>query len=370
MPQHDPEWVEIIEENLALRRAADEKERAWLARNAELDRNSPYRSRSYATTQHAAAPSPPPSIPSPQDPMSKTTASQPKPASPAPQAPPAHALPLDQPRSHQEIMEKNTNYVFIFGYTGSGKSTVLTAINMYMRQHYRVILNQRGNQTGIRLIHQMMRDVESGQFPQPTSIGQITEYDTAFRMNGEDVNLTFLEMAGEDLRKVDVDTGQEGFPETVQAYLNCPDISISFLIVADYERVISRQEDKLILQFLSYLYNEGIDLSRVGVILSKFDRGRTDLDVEEVIQTYLPQVDKWLTSGDIAQPRVFPFSIGDILQAPEQKDQINEIDLDDCAEVVPWLHEVLSLPGAQSHGATADPDANGMVGKLRRMLKF
>jgi energy-coupling factor transporter ATP-binding protein EcfA2 len=371
MPQHDPEWIDIIEENLALRRAASEKERAWQARNQRLDQESPYR-----RVREQQAPTPPAAKASPSD--QPVTNPNDMPTSSAPVKPSAdttshhspHVLPLDAPRTHEEIIEKNTNYVFIFGYTGSGKSTVLTAINMYMRQHYRVILNQSGNQTGIRLIHQMMRDVEGGHFPQPTSIGQITEYDTAFRMNGEDVNLTFLEMAGEDLRKVDVDTGQEGFPETVQAYLNCPDISISFLIVADYDRVVSRQEDKLILQFLSYLYNEGIDLSRVGVILSKFDRGRTDMDVEEVIQTYLPQVDKWLTSGDIAQPRVFPFSIGDIESQPEQKDQISEIDLDDCSEVVPWLHEVLSLPGSQSHREAPAHGARGMVGKLRRMLKF
>jgi energy-coupling factor transporter ATP-binding protein EcfA2 len=363
MPHHDPEWVEIIEENLSLRRAAREKEQAWQARNARMDQTSPYRQAPESDLRPDALPSTPSTS---QEPMSESTVSRP---AASPQVEP-HALPLDQPRSHQEIMDKQTNYVFIFGYTGSGKSTVLTAINMYMRQHYRVILNQRGNQGGIRLIHQMMRDVEGGDFPQATSIGQITEYDTAFRMDGSDVNLTFLEMAGEDLRKVDVDTGQEGFPETVQAYLSCPDISISFLIVADFDRVVSRQEDKLILQFLSYLYNEGIDLSRVGVILSKFDRGRTDLDVEAVIQTYLPQVDKWLTSGDIAQPRVFPFSIGDILSQPDQKDQINEIDLDDCSEIVPWLHEVMSLPGSEGYGPQAAPEDKGVVKQLRKLLKW
>ncbi|MCB0836924.1 MAG: hypothetical protein KDD99_09710 [Bacteroidetes bacterium] len=267
-------------------------------------------------------------------------------------------------KTHEEILEKNTNYVFIFGYTGSGKSTVLTAINMYMRRHYRVILNQAGNKDGIRLIHEMMRDIENGSFPQPTSVGTITEYDSAFAINGQDVNLTFLEMAGEDLKRVDVEDGEEGFPDEVKAYLSCPGISISFLIVADYERVMNRTEDRLILQFLSYLYNEGIDLSRVGVILSKFDRDKTDKNIEEVIKEYLPQVDKWLTSDEISHPRVFPFSIGEVASFINQKDQIARINLDDCSELVPWLHQVLSLPGNNKN----HQNSGGVVKKLGKLL--
>ena len=267
-------------------------------------------------------------------------------------------------KTHDEILEKNTNYVFIFGYTGSGKSTVLTAINMYMRRHYRVILNQAENKDGIRLIHEMMRDIEKGSFPQPTSVGTITEYDSAFAINGEDVNLTFLEMAGEDLKRVDVEDGEEGFPDEVKAYLTCPDISISFLIVADYDRVLNRTEDRLILQFLSYLYSEGIDLSRVGVILSKFDRDKTDMNIEEVVKEYLPQVDKWLTSDEISHPKVFPFSIGEVESFETQKDQISRINLDDCSELVPWLHQTLLLPGNEVKNTEKKNGVAGKIGKL------
>jgi len=353
IPYHDPEMVEIIEETLALREAADMKDRERTARLDAIKRKRLTKKQTHPTTMSL-----PPAVPH-------------HPVTPSPvrvSAPVSHSI--DTVKTQEEILDKNTHYVFMFGYTGSGKSTVLTALNMYMRQHYRVILNHAGNQGGIRLMHQMMRDIEQGRFPQPTSIGQITEYDTAFRMNGEDVNLTFLEMAGEDLKRVDVDSGEEGLPDSVKAYLNCPGISISFLLVADYERVVARKEDKLILQFLSFLYNEGIDLSRVGVVLSKFDRGRTDLDVEEVIRTYLPQVDKWLTSGDIAQPRVFPFSVGEIQQFPDRKDEIQAIDLEDCSEVVPWLHHVLSLPGADTPTEDQDPKAPGFLNRVRSFINW
>ena len=354
LPDHDPELVEIIEETISLQEKAleDDKEfheHADNNRQREAHQNQKEGSNPFLRNTQADQISKPVFL---KDLVHMNTTSVEQ-----------HTL-QDRPKTHEEILAKNTNYIFIFGYTGAGKSTVLTAINMYMRQHYRVILNQAENQDGIRLIHQMMRDVEEGQFPLPTSIGMITEYDTAFRMEGEDVNLTFLEMAGEDLKKVDVETGEEGLPEAVRAYLTCPNISISFLLVADFDRVVSKKEDKLILQFLSYLYNEKIDLSRVGVVLSKFDRGRTDMDVEEVIQTHLPQVDKWLTSGDIAQPRVFPFSIGKIKEYSNRKDEIEEINLEDCSELVPWLHTVLSLPGARPA-----EQKSGMMGKLKNFLK-
>lgn len=343
LPDHDPELVEIIEETLDLQKNMQEEDNArknqW-----DMERR---KARLAGESQEGAGPS-----------------GKGRRATQLGEGTGQEGLTYAKAKTHEEILAKNTNYVFIFGYTGAGKSTVLTAINMYMRQNFRVILNQAGNEDGIRLIHQMMRDVEEGQFPLPTSIGHITEYDSAFLMNGEDVNLTFLEMAGEDLKRVDVDTGEEGFPETVKAYLSCPGISISFLIVADFDRVVSRKEDKLILQFLSYLYNEQIDMSRVGVVLSKFDRGRTEMDVEEAVKTYLPQVDKWLSSGDIAQPRIFPFSIGQVKSYTNRKDEIAEIDLGDCAELVPWLHQVLSLPGARPK-----PPKRGMMDQLRGMFK-
>ena len=136
------------------------------------------------------------------------------------------------------------------------------------------------------------------------------------------------------------------------------------MIVADYERVMNRTEDRLILQFLSYLYNEGIDLSRVGVILSKFDRDKTDKNIEEVIKEYLPQVDKWLTSDEISHPRVFPFSIGEVASFINQKDQIARINLDDCSELVPWLHQVLSLPGNNKNHQNSE----GVVKKIGKLL--
>ncbi|MCI4666530.1 MAG: hypothetical protein MRZ79_00110 [Bacteroidia bacterium] len=363
LPTHDPELTEIIEDTLSKRQEADRMESELKKQFAEQRKEL---FAQVGTNGELTYTNEPQNIETSKAPVlpfkhQQAFTSEPNQDVATPE--------VSNIRTKEEIMAKNTNYVFIFGYTGAGKSTVLTAVNMYMRQHYRVILNQGENQKGIRLIHQMMRDIEDGQFPQPTSIGQITEYDTAFMMDGEDVNLTFLEMAGEDLKKVDVDTGEEGLPESVRNYLNCEGISISFLIVADYERVVSRKEDKLILQFLSHLYNEGVDMSRVGVILSKFDRGRTDMNVEEVIRTYLPQVDKWLTSGDIEQPRVFPFSIGDVDSLVGRKDEIKDIDLEDCAELVPWVHQVLSLPGTQQAGHAANPAGN-LIGKIKGLFNF
>ena len=95
------------------------------------------------------------------------------------------------------------------------------------------------------------------------------------------------------------------------------------------------------------------------------------MNVEEVIQNYLPQVDKWLTSGDISQPRVFPFSIGEILSEDHKKDEISEIQLLDCDPIVNWLHTTLSLPGLQQ-ATVADHSQpkKGFIGKMRGLLNF
>ncbi|MEL7064498.1 MAG: hypothetical protein AAFP00_12225, partial [Bacteroidota bacterium] len=72
-----------------------------------------------------------------------------------------------------------------------------------------------------------------------------------------------------------------------------------------------------------------------------------------------------------SQPRVFPFSIGEILSEDHKKDEIGEIQLLDCDPIVNWLHTTLSLPGLQQAPVVDHSQPKkGFIGKMRGLLNF
>ena len=138
-------------------------------------------------------------------------------------------------KEHTSLQAKNSNFIFVFGYTGSGKTTVLGAIDLYIRRKYAKTINPTGNKDGINHINKIVRNITFGEFPNATPAGTIVEYDVALThpVSDETVNLTFIEMAGEDLRKINTDDEDGGTGELrseIKKYLTCPDISMSFFI--------------------------------------------------------------------------------------------------------------------------------------------
>jgi len=253
-------------------------------------------------------------------------------------------------KEHTSLQAKNSNFIFVFGYTGSGKTTVLGAIDLYIRRKYAKTINPTGNKEGINHINKIVRNITFGEFPNATPAGTIVEYDVALThpVSDETVNLTFIEMAGEDLRKIntdDEDSGTGDLRSEIKKYLTCPDISISFLLIADYkERVASLREDDLFMNFFGYVRNLEVPLKNVGVIVSKFDKDVTDrLFLNDVVEDYLPQTRRFMENKSIVEnAKIFPFSIGEVVQEEGDEPRITAIDLRDTDAVVNWLFDSFS----------------------------
>ncbi len=253
-------------------------------------------------------------------------------------------------KEHTSLQAKNSNFIFVFGYTGSGKTTVLGAIDLYIRRKYAKTINPTGNKDGINHINKIVRNITFGEFPNATPAGTIVEYDVALThpVSDETVNLTFIEMAGEDLRKINTDDEDSGTGELrseIKKYLTCPDISISFLLIADYkERVESLKEDDLFMNFFGYVRNLEVPLKNVGVIVSKFDKNVTDrLFLNDVVEDYLPQTRRFMDNKSIIEnAKIFPFSIGEVVQEEGDEPRITAIDLRDTDAVVNWLFDSFS----------------------------
>jgi len=253
-------------------------------------------------------------------------------------------------KEHTSLQAKNSNFIFVFGYTGSGKTTVLAAIDLYIRRKYAKTINPTGNKDGINHINKIVRNITFGEFPNATPAGTIVEYDVALThpVSDETVNLTFIEMAGEDLRKINTDDEDGGTGELrseIKKYLTCPDISMSFLLIADYkERIETLREDDLFMNFFGYVRNLEVPLKNVGVIVSKFDKELTDrLFLNDVVEDYLPQTRRFMENKSIIEnAKIFPFSIGEVVQEEGDEPRITAIDLRDTDAVVSWLFDSFS----------------------------
>jgi len=249
-------------------------------------------------------------------------------------------------KSAKELLDKNTQYIFVFGYNGSGKSTLLAALNHYLQKHYNTIENHE-NPSGIRELNRLVRKIRRGKFPDQTPAGTLLEYDVSVVVDDNNmINLTFLEMAGEDLRGVSIMNEDRDLPEFIKPYLTTPDLPISFVLVADYDQIVNpiaddAYQDDLMQNFLDMLVHLDTDTHNVALVISKYDQEKIEegetlqrVMEDEMYRTY----NKLLDESRIPNGRVFPFSVGSVGTDPESgEDIIEELNLDDCKKILTWL---------------------------------
>ena len=97
-------------------------------------------------------------------------------------------------------------------------------------------MNHKGNAEGIDLVKSMIEKIEKKEFPLATLQGSIIEFDIAIKVKNDYIDLTFLEMSGEDLEGFISSSKITTIKSEIEKYLEA-NISINFLLVADYESV-------------------------------------------------------------------------------------------------------------------------------------
>ena len=92
---------------------------------------------------------------------------------------------MDEYNEYSELGKltgSSTNLVFVFGYTGSGKTCFLVALYEYLFRSCALLLNSTDNKGGISYIQTLSRDLrEKAELPPQTAIGSIVEFDFTFK---------------------------------------------------------------------------------------------------------------------------------------------------------------------------------------------
>lgn len=243
-----------------------------------------------------------------------------------------------------EIKNKDSNFVFFFGVSASGKSVLLSAILYYLSSQAGVLRPKLGTpntKEAQGLLSDFFENIRQGILPNRTTRHQVTRLDLVFEPNNNSkkvppIDITFLETAGGDHQ--DISRGGK-YHSSIDNFLNT-NIPLNFIIVTSYDT--AKNEDTLINEFLDELERKGKNLKSVNVLLvvSKWDlSGRVDVaneeELENFITEFLPRTNSRLNAYQLS--KTF-FTIGNV-ENGERGERITMLNLDSAKVISNWLYE-------------------------------
>lgn len=246
------------------------------------------------------------------------------------------------------VTKEDTNFVFSFGQSQSGKSVILASMFYYMSAFaglLKPIPSMLNSEEAELLFRDMLEDLSKGILPKRTSIETVTRLNFEFIPNTKSskvkpIKLTFLEMSGEDLIKV----RRAGLLyREIEEYLTAK-IPITFFLITPYDEM--HINDMLLLSFLRKLESERRNYIKVNAILiiTKWDksghtRPRSIDEFEKIIKERMP-----LTSGQLDSYQLSKtyYTIGEITKDGDNKDKLNQLNLETAKLLTHWLYKSIT----------------------------
>lgn len=249
--------------------------------------------------------------------------------------------------STNEIKNKDSNFVFFFGVSASGKSVILSAILYYLSTKAGVLRPRLGTPNSKEakvLLADFFENISKGVLPNRTTRDQVTRMDFVFEPNNKSkkvqpINLTFLEKAGGNDQEI---TRGGSYHSSIDVYLNAK-IPLNIIIVTSYDT--AHRDDSLINEFFGELERRGNNIKFINVILvvSKWDiSGRSDVsneeELENFIQERLPMTNNIINSHELSKTY---FTIGNI-ERNNGDEKITLLNLEPAEILSNWLYESIT----------------------------
>jgi hypothetical protein len=221
--------------------------------------------------------------------------------------------------------KKDTNFVFLFGRVGAGKTALVASLIYFLRTYDNYgNLYFDGNDRGKNLANNIKRDIKSGEFPNRTTAGTVTELECIFKPDSDKPHLKpfkfcFLEMSGEDLVTVSLNVDdlkevthnnyQMGrLPDNINVYFKAG-VSMTFILIA--EKNATKDDDELISSFFDYIHTNHptFNDSKIILVISKWDSNPSWQEVSHFLETKMQETFKFI-KGNAATA----FSVGTVLK--------------------------------------------------------
>lgn len=248
---------------------------------------------------------------------------------------------------NNEIKNKDSNFVFFFGVSASGKSVILSSLLYYLSSQAGVLSPKSGtpnSKEAQSLLEDFFENISKGILPNRTTRDQVTRIDLKFEPSNKSkkvppINLTFLETAGAN--HLDITRGNQ-YHNSIDSYLNAK-IPLNIIIVTSYDS--AHKEDSLINIFLNRLVDKGIEPKYVNIILviSKWDlSGKGSVASEDELESFiaerLPMTNNRVNTYEFSKTY---FTIGNI-ENNGNTERITNLNLDSAEIISNWLYESIT----------------------------
>lgn len=241
------------------------------------------------------------------------------------------------------VKNKDSNFVFFYGTSASGKSVILSAILYYLNSYAGVLRPKLGSPNSREaqvLLADFFENIKKGILPSRSTRDQVTRLDFVFDPNNKSakvpsVNMSFLETAGENHNEI---SRGGKYHDSVEAYLKS-DIPLNFIIVTSYDR--AHNEDSKIVEFLDYLERAGKNLKNVNVLLviSKWDKsGSMGVENEQHLENFISERLSMTNNRiDTYNLNKTYFTIGNI-EKQGDVEKIKLLNLESAEVIAKWLY--------------------------------
>lgn len=241
----------------------------------------------------------------------------------------------------EELRVLQTNFLFLFGDSQSGKSAICASLIYYMMTHPDIgKFTDRGQQsdTGQDFIRRAIGKISQKRFLERTLGETVSLAGGRFEPHNQrfsSIPITFMEMAGEELRDLVAPKGVQSFPQHIDVYLNEKDLNLIFILVIRHNTV-SHEKDLMLADFIDYLRkkDERFANSNILLLVSQWDSYTGDKTTEEFVKAFLPLTYAALSHRDSA---ITTYSVGDV-SVVDGEPYISRLDSESPARLIRWIY--------------------------------
>lgn len=241
------------------------------------------------------------------------------------------------------LRSKSTNFVFLFGKQGIGKTAITASLLHYLNTECpHGNLEKQGNFKGQRQWDIVKQQIAAGRFPDRTGDFEVFEIESVFVPTKSHrflsrLSLTFLDMGGKSLYEVSSRASGK-LPSHIDIFFKAGNLPLTFILVTSPDE--ARADDPLIVNFLDYISQKSSHFREAKALLlvAKWDTYAGGANAEEFLRSHMPNTFRRLRRSSNA---FGVFSLGSIDDVDGQP-YIQEYDSRSAKAVFQWLYGTLT----------------------------
>ena len=248
-----------------------------------------------------------------------------------------------------QTVKRQTNFIFLFGAAQRGKTVITSSIVNFLSS-----IDAKGELAPFKLTHDAtvdegralltkMRRLHANQrFPERTLLVGNNEpiyvnvkFTPNRELDSDTLSMTFLEMPGDLLGKVDSPTGVGSLPASINAFMRVDGLKPAFILITSPETAFD--DDQTIVSFIEYIteLDPRFNTSRFLLLVTKWDMYQGKLPIADFVAQTMPGTNAKLYNP---QHSIAAFSIGAV-DTVGGKPFLRQFNPEYPKQVVNWLYQ-------------------------------